>query len=92
MTWREQAACRDHTATMFADFPDYGPALAICATCPVIDPCREASVNEPWGVWGGTTPEERGFVNGQRCTTIRRTRHLRQLVAAGVLSSASAAS
>lgn len=77
---------------MFADFPDYGPALAICATCPVIGPCRETSAHEPWGVWGGTTPEERGYMNGQRCSTIRLTRRLRQLRDAGVINSASAAS
>ena len=92
MSWRDAAACRGSVATMYADFPDYGPALAVCAACPVVEPCRLAGSQEPWGVWGGTTPEERGFMNGQRCHTVRRARRLRQLVDAGVISSASAAS
>ena len=91
MTWREHAACRDQTATMYPDYPDYGPALAIYAICPVIGPCREASVHEPWGVWGGTVPEERGFLNGQRCHSAKMTRHL-AVIAAMRASSASAAS
>jgi len=34
---------------------------AICAQCPVIDPCREHAlqVQEPYGVWGGMTVDER---------------------------------
>ena len=86
MTWRDAAACKGDTATMFSDFPAYGPALAVCAGCPVIVPCRRAGADEPWGVWGGTTPEERGFMNGQRCHTVRRARRLRQLVDADVIS------
>jgi WhiB family redox-sensing transcriptional regulator len=36
-------------------------AKAICAQCPVIDPCREHAlqVQEPYGVWGGMTVDER---------------------------------
>lgn len=36
-------------------------AKAICATCPVIDRCRDHALasHEPYGVWGGMTEEER---------------------------------
>ncbi|WP_414170643.1 WhiB family transcriptional regulator [Streptoverticillium reticulum] len=37
-------------------------ALQICAACPVME-CREhaAAVPEPFGIWGGTTPQQRGW-------------------------------
>ncbi len=36
-------------------------AKALCAKCPVRKACLEhaMAVHEPYGVWGGTTPEER---------------------------------
>jgi WhiB family redox-sensing transcriptional regulator len=36
-------------------------AKAICATCPVIAQCREHAleVQEPYGVWGGMSEDER---------------------------------
>ena len=36
-------------------------AKAICATCPVIEQCREYALRaqEPYGIWGGMTEEER---------------------------------
>ena len=44
-------------------FPDHGvnatEQKAICATCPVIDACREYGIDEHYGVWGGTTEQER---------------------------------
>ena len=86
--WRDRAACKDTPALFFAEYPDYGPALAICATCPVVEPCREDGKNEPWGIWGGTVPEERGFLNGQRSHSARLTRRRAAIRA----SSASAAS
>ena len=63
--WRTQAACRGLTSTMFPESAegrrpaDYGPALAICATCPVVEPCRAAGTHEQYGVWGGTTSQQR---------------------------------
>jgi WhiB family redox-sensing transcriptional regulator len=44
-------------------FPDHwATALerkAICATCPVVDACREYGLDEHHGVWGGLTERER---------------------------------
>ena len=50
MTWRDEAACRDHPdadATFFplgeqgrtSRPPDYRPALRICSVCPVRSDC-----------------------------------------------------
>ena len=36
-------------------------AKAVCATCPVIQECREHAlrVREPYGVWGGLSEDDR---------------------------------
>lgn len=62
--WRALAACRGETAVMFPvsdrRLPaDYGPALALCEHCPVVEPCRQAGAREHHGVWGGLTPARR---------------------------------
>jgi WhiB family redox-sensing transcriptional regulator len=62
-----QASCRDDTAEMVELFfseqlDDIGRAKAICAGCPLVDPCLEGALDrrEPWGVWGGQL-----FANGR---------------------------
>lgn len=39
-------------------------AKQICHSCPVIEECREYALNhnEPYGVWGGLSEEERGQI------------------------------
>jgi len=61
------ARCRDGAATMlnlfFSDqLDDIARAKAICAMCPLVEPCFEGALarREPWGVWGG-----RLFFNGK---------------------------
>lgn len=68
--WQQSGACRELPSEMFFH-PDgeRGPsrrrrenkALAICATCPVIEQCRNQSlkIQEPYGIWGGLTEEDR---------------------------------
>ena len=34
-------------------------AREICMTCPVIAKCLKAGLYEEFGIWGGTTPEQR---------------------------------
>lgn len=34
-------------------------AIAICETCPVQTPCLDAGLDEPEGIWAGTTPDDR---------------------------------
>ena len=45
-------------------------AKELCRDCPVIRECftHAMSVREPYGVWGGTTPEERDLL-AQRVAT-----------------------
>jgi len=68
--WQYEGACRQADPTLF--FHPEGErgarrrqrdnaAKAVCATCPVLEQCREHSlqVREPYGVWGGLTEDER---------------------------------
>jgi len=55
--WHQQAACRGSNPAAF--YPEVGQwtvsakAKAICETCPVAQPCREAGADEVYGIWGG---------------------------------------
>lgn len=44
----------------------------ICKRCPIVEQCLSYALaaKEPWGIWAGTTPEERN-------QTGNRKRHLR---------------
>ena len=68
--WQYQGACREADPTLFfhpegergaARRQRDNAAKAVCATCPVLEMCREHSlqVREPYGVWGGLTEDER---------------------------------
>lgn len=68
--WQLLGACRGADSALFF-LPEFerGPskarresaAKAICARCPVINECADFAdeTREPYGVWGGRTPEER---------------------------------
>ena len=69
--WRDRAACRGEDSSLFFA-PSYfekpfekegreAEAKAICARCPVRDPCLEyaLAIREPHGVWGGLNEHER---------------------------------
>ncbi|MBX9398988.1 WhiB family transcriptional regulator [Streptomyces sp. TRM72054] len=67
-TWNSRAACIGAEPRLF--FPkgknqdeQASQAREICATCPVTAECLKhaESMPEPFGVWGGTTPQERGW-------------------------------
>jgi hypothetical protein len=56
VSWQDQAACQDADVEFFPhDGWNPAPALAVCADCPVKQPCfqyaRRLHINE--GVWGG---------------------------------------
>jgi WhiB family redox-sensing transcriptional regulator len=68
--WQQRGACRAHDpALFFHPEGERGPrraareaaAKAVCATCPVLDPCRTHAlqVREPYGIWGGLSEHER---------------------------------
>lgn len=57
--WADDAACAGmDTEAFFAT--DIGPAAAVCAACPVREPCRRWAVDhDESGVWGGQTRYQR---------------------------------
>ena len=69
-SWQDKSACRGMGSETFytAEFAR-GPlkrnheamAKAVCATCPVAHQCLAWALEfaEPYGIWGGLTPEER---------------------------------
>lgn len=66
--WRDLAACRGVDPDLFFPVGTTGPALeqvqqakAVCATCPVARDCLRFAVStgQEYGIWGGTTGEER---------------------------------
>jgi hypothetical protein len=58
--WHAQAACRGAGPASW--FPGRGddvrPAQAVCATCPVAEPCAAAGEGET-GIWGGMSERQR---------------------------------
>ncbi|KMO77832.1 WhiB family transcriptional regulator [Mycolicibacterium obuense] len=75
-SWQFQGRCLDFPSDLF--FPESErrserrrreeEAKRICRTCPVLMRCREhaLSVPERYGVWGATTPRERGIAPAHR--------------------------
>ena len=66
--WRDGAACRHHDPDLFFPEGTAGPALRqadrakqVCESCPVRRPCLDFAQRHrlTFGVWGGTTWEER---------------------------------
>ncbi len=68
--WRHAAACQRADASLFfAADGERGAARerrerrakAVCASCPVIEPCASYALShrELYGVWGGLTEQER---------------------------------
>jgi WhiB family redox-sensing transcriptional regulator len=66
--WTNQAMCKGKTSLFFpprAERPQArvrreAQARLLCATCPVLDPCRQyARANREYGFWGGESEEER---------------------------------
>lgn len=69
MSWRDWAACFGMPQEFW--FPEttttkpleWGPARAICGVCIVKQECLDEAIRneERFGMWGGTTPAERGL-------------------------------
>ena len=67
--WYKQGACRGATDLFFPTTGEANsPARAICAACPVREPCLEYALeaNEKYGIWAGTTEDERRVLRRQR--------------------------
>jgi WhiB family redox-sensing transcriptional regulator len=71
-SWFVDAECRRHGPSKM--YPDWNrpvavrEARAVCAPCPVRAECLEyaLSTNEPYGVWGGYTRDERVKIRSTR--------------------------
>ena len=64
--WAEEARCREAGDLVFFPPDDkpvsrdfYNEAKSICRICEVQPQCLEYGMDEPYGVWGGTSPVER---------------------------------
>lgn len=66
--WQDRAACRDLDFSLFffdgaADAPGNARQVArakrVCCDCPVRPECLGFGEQEPAGIYGGATPEER---------------------------------
>ena len=68
--WTGQAACRGTDTEIFypVTSDEEAEALSICATCPVRAQCLDYAVrnHETYGIWGGTTPEQRRRIRRER--------------------------
>lgn len=77
-SWRDQSACMGHEDLFYsAEEEPKGErrrkeeaAKAVCATCPVLEPCRRFAMEsgELYGVWGGLTESERHVLAGRHRT------------------------
>jgi WhiB family transcriptional regulator, redox-sensing transcriptional regulator len=74
VNWRNDAACRHADPDLFFPIANTGPALRkvyeakrICQACPVRAPCLAWALNHgvPYGIWGGTTEDERHALRGK---------------------------
>ena len=67
--WQERAACYGIEPDVF--FPiaeeEAGPALAFCRSCSIRDECLAWALKngERYGVWGGTTEQQRRRIQRQ---------------------------
>lgn len=69
--WRDEAACRTLTPAeadrlffpivVFGDLTVYDEGRAYCSNCPVATDCARAGETEPYGLFGGLTPTDRGY-------------------------------
>jgi WhiB family transcriptional regulator, redox-sensing transcriptional regulator len=76
--WELDGRCRQGDAALFFGPNRFEPkrervvreaaAKAVCATCPVVTPCREHALAsaEPYGVWGGLGEGDRRAILADR--------------------------
>ncbi len=85
--WLADGACRDEDPDLFFPSTSQGPsarqilaAKAVCASCAVRRECLGYALEDThsYGVWGGTTEEER---KAMRRTSARERRSLSQVTA-----------
>lgn len=78
--WMEYGACvGGKTDTFFpAEGQNATQAKRVCATCPVREPCLEYALSKrEFGIWGGTTEEERITLRRKRARARQEGSHSR---------------
>ena len=89
-SWRDDAACQHADPELF--YPEPGDAdtaaraVAVCRTCPVIEPCLSDALDtrERFGIRGGLTPRHRdALLLGRRSTTQHVARNRTAIAARG---------
>lgn len=81
LDWRDCATCRDLDPDLFFPVGVTGVAVeqieaakSFCHTCPSQQQCLEFAIttNQEYGVWGGTTEDERRVLRRQWRAAMRR--------------------
>ena len=81
--WRKTATCRDLDPDLFFPVGVTGVAVeqidaakSFCRVCPSQSQCLEFAIttNQEYGVWGGTTEDERRVLRRQWRAQVRRQR------------------
>ena len=74
LSWRQDAECRDLDPNLFfpvgvtgAAVDQIAAAKGICSGCPVRSECLDFAIttNQEFGVWGGTSEDERRVLRRQ---------------------------
>ncbi len=85
LTWRQDAECRDLDPNLFfpvgvtgAAVDQIAAAKGICAGCPVRAECLEFAIttNQEFGVWGGTSEDERRVLRRKWRARVRAERRI----------------
>lgn len=85
LTWRQDAECRDLDPNLFfpvgvtgAAVDQIAAAKGICAGCPVRSECLEFAIttNQEFGVWGGTSEDERRVLRRKWRARVRAERRI----------------
>jgi WhiB family transcriptional regulator, redox-sensing transcriptional regulator len=80
-SWWELAACRSEDPELFFPIASTGSgqtdvvrAKAVCARCPIRQPCLDYAIDsrQAHGVWGGTSEEERQKIAARRRRNLER--------------------
>ena len=57
---RVKPPCTNRTALFFSTArADVDTCRQLCQLCPLLEPCLTKGMDEDYGTWAGTTPEER---------------------------------
>lgn len=83
LDWRDDATCRDLDPDLFFPVGVTGMAVeqieaakSFCTNCASLEACLEFAIttNQEYGVWGGTTEDERRVLRRQWRAEVRRQR------------------